>query len=222
MAERKQRSRQPQKRTSQQKKRASSNKKSYFNPKKTEFKQDSQGTSLFKRLYLTNVQRVSLAKWGLYVAVLILLLVIQDVIMSRLSIFGATTDLVVCAVVLITLMEGTDTGSVFVLFASTLFYLSGSSPGPYSVATLTILAIGACMFRQAYWHRNVTSILLCGWLAQMLYEIVTFVIALLRGLTHWGRLGPFLMTGLLSCIVMIPLYYLINAIGQIGGNTWKE
>ena len=49
-----------------------------------------------------------------------------------------------------------------------------------------------------------------------------FAVGILSNLTRWDRMGVFLTTGLLSCLVMIPLYSLINVIGQIGGNTWKE
>ena len=103
-----------------------------------------------------------------------------------------------------------------------MFYFSGSAPGPYCVATLTVLGIGACMFRQLYWHRNRSSIVLCAGIALMLYELSTYGIGIFTGLTYWGRIGVFAGSGLLSWLLMIPLYNLINAIGTIGGNTWKE
>ena len=188
----------------------------------SEFKPDNQDVSLLKVLHLTRVQRDTLLKWGLYIAILVGFCMIQDVIMSQITIFGATTDLVVCAILLITVIEGTEIGSVFVLIASCLYYFSGSSPGPYSVGLLTFLGIGACLFRQMYWHRNQGSIVLCAGLALLGYELGTFTVGVFSKLTHWGRLGAFTTTALLSIVVMIPLYALINRIGQIGGNTWKE
>ena len=152
----------------------------------------------------------------------LLLSVIQDVMMSRFSIFGITTDLMPMVILLITVTEGISNGSLFVLVASLMYYFSGSSPGPYSVAILTVLGIGACMFRQLYWHRNRGSIVLCAGLALMLYEIITYGLGIFLGLTYWGRIGIFVFTGLLSWLIMIPMYKLINAIGTIGGNTWKE
>ena len=56
----------------------------------------------------------------------------------------------------------------------------------------------------------------------MLYELGNFVVGISTGLTRWDRLGTFFVTGLLGIALMIPLYSLINRIGQIGGNTWKE
>ena len=189
---------------------------------KPDFKPDSEKVDILKVLHLTQVQRDKYLKWGLYIALIVVLCMIQDVIMSQVSIFGATTDLAVCAILLITVIEGIEVGSLFVLIASCLFYFSGSSPGPMSVGIMTFLGIGACLFRQMYWHRNQASIVLCAGLALMLYELGNFVVGIATDLTRWDRLGVFVTTGLLSIAVMIPLYSLVNRIGQIGGNTWKE
>ncbi len=194
----------------------------FYRRPKADFKPDNQSFNLLKVLHLTHAQRSTLLKWGLYIAVIVVLCTIQDVIMSHVRIFGATTDLAVCAILLITVIEGIDVGSLFVLIASCLFYFSGSSPGPMSVGLMTLLGIGACLFRQMYWHRNRGSIVLSAGLALMLYELGNFTVGVFSGLTRWDRLPIFAMTGLLSILVMIPLYSLINRIGQIGGTTWKE
>lgn len=190
--------------------------------KQPDFKPDKQGTTWFKTLKVTRAQWDSLFKWGGFALLLIVLLVIQDVFLSQIRVFGATTDLVAAAILLITVTAGISSGSLFVLIASALFYFSGSAPGPYAVATLSVLGIGACMFRQLYWHRNRSSIVLCAGLALMLYELSTYGICLFNGLTYWGRISAFMVKGLLSWAVMLPMYPLIHAIGQIGGNTWKE
>ena len=192
-----------------------------FRPK-ADFKPDSQKVSLLKVLHLTQVQRDRWLKWGLYIALIICLCMIQDVIMSQVTLFGATTDLVPCIILLITVIEGIDVGSIFVLAASCLYYFSGSSSGPMSVGLMTFLGIGACLFRQMYLHRNRGSIILCAGLALMLYELGTFAVGIFTELTRWDRLDVFAVTGALSIAVMIPLYSLVNRIGQIGGNTWKE
>ena len=194
----------------------------FYRRPKADFKPDSQAFDLLKVLHMTHAQRSTLLKWGLYIAVIVVLCTIQDVIMSHIHIFGATTDLAVCAILLITVIEGIDVGSIFVLIASCLFYFSGSSPGPLSVGLMTFLGIGACLFRQMYWHRNRGSIVLSAGLALMLYELGNFTVGVFSGLTRWDRLPIFAMTGLLSVLVMIPLYSLINRIGQIGGTIWKE
>ena len=189
---------------------------------KPEFRPDTEEFNVAKFLYLTQVQRDRLLKWGLYIALILTFSAVQDIIMSQVRLFGGTTDLVVCILLLITVIEGIEVGSVFILAASCFYYFSGSSPGPWAVGILTFLGIGACIFRQLYWHRNQGSIVLCAGTALMLYEIITFGVGIFLQLTRWDRLESFLVTGGLSILVMIPLYTLINAIGQIGGNTWKE
>lgn len=187
-----------------------------------EFRQDSLGTGFLQKLYMTKQQRLRLLRWGSYILSCLVALVIQDNILSRIPIWGACIDLPAAVILLITVIEGTEAGSIFVLMASTIYYFTGSAPGPYVVAAMTIFGIAACIFRQLYWHRSREAILLCGCLALMLYEITTFGGALFMGLTHWGRLGRFLLTGLYSCIVMIPLFPLMHKFGKIGGHTWKE
>lgn len=190
--------------------------------KYSEFKPDAKSATLFKTLRLTVQQRLRLLKWGLYALTIVLALVVQDVIMSRVSIFGATTELAVCVILLITVIEGTETGSLFVLIASTLYFFTGTAPGAYSIGLLTFLGVAADLFRQMYWNRSRSSIVLCAGLAQMGYELGLYAVGLFMGLTRWERIGVFALTGVFNLIVMIPLYPLIYKIGLIGGNTWKE
>lgn len=187
-----------------------------------EFKPDPQTATWVKTLHLTIQQRLQLAKWALYILTIVLCLVVQDVIMSRIRLFGATTDLAVCAILLITVIEGTDTGSLFVLIASTLYYFSGSAPGAYVIALMSFLGVAAVLLRQLYWHRSKGSIVLCTGIALMLYEIGLFVVGIAIGLTLPSRLIYFILTGVYSCLALIPLYSVIYKIGLIGGNTWKE
>ena len=187
-----------------------------------EFKPDAETSTWMKTARLTHLQQLRLAKWVLYSLTVVMGLVIQDVVMSQVSIFGATTDLPVCAILLITVIEGTEIGSLFVLIASTLYYFSGHAPSAWCIGLLTVWGIGATLFRQLFWHRSKGSIILCSAIALTAYEIGLFVVGLTTVLTHWGRLPVFLLTAILSCLVLIPLYSLIHKIGLIGGNTWKE
>lgn len=187
-----------------------------------EFRPDSRRVSLLKPLHFTRLQWLQLLRWAAYVGMCVLCLVIQDSIMSRVSIFGATTDLAVAAMLLITVLEGCDVGSMFILIASTVFYFSGSAPGPYSVGMLTVLGVCATLARQAIWRRSRSSIVLCAGAAALIYEIGLYVVGLFMGLTSWYRFPRFFVTGVLTVAVMFPLYAIIFRIGQIGGYTWKE
>lgn len=102
--------------------------------KQSEFKPDPRQNSLSGLFHVTQLQKQRMLKWTLYVLTGILLLTIQDVIMSRVSIFGATTDLPVVYILLITVIEGVDVGSLFVLFASTIYYFSAPRRGLTALA----------------------------------------------------------------------------------------
>lgn len=196
----------------------------WFRKKKdtSEFKPDVNTSTWLKTSRMTQLQRLRLSKWLLYVLTIVAALVLQDVIMSQISIFGATTDLAVCVILMITVIEGTEVGSLFVLFASLFYYFSGSAPMAACVGLLTFWGIGATMARQMYWHRSRGSVTLFTGLALMGYEMSLFVAGLMEELTIVSRAANFALTGAYSCLVLIPLYPLICKIGLIGGNTWKE
>ena len=190
--------------------------------KQSEFKPDPRQNSLSGLFHVTQLQKQRMLKWTLYVLTGILLLTIQDVIMSRVSIFGATTGRSVVYILLITVIEGVDVGSLFVLFASTIYYFSGSAPGPYCIGLLCAVGIIATLLRQAYLRRTKASIVICAGIALTIYEMGLFVVGIGLGLTRWDRVFSFLITAGYSFGVMILLYPLINKIGLIGGTTWKE
>lgn len=193
-----------------------------FGKPEQDFKPDPNTSTWAKTARLTELQRLRLLKWALYIFTCIFCLVLQDVILSQLPLFGACIDLAVCAILLITVIEGTEVGSLFVFIASLLYYFSGTAPTALCVGILTYTGVLATMLRQMYWHRSRGSILLCAMIALTVYETGVFVAGLYYGLTVFSRIGSFALTSLYSCLVMIPLYSLIYKIGLIGGNTWKE
>ncbi len=187
-----------------------------------EFKPDRENAPLSKKLHLTALQKKQVLQWGLYGFICLFLLVIQDVIMSQVSLRGATTDLVPTAILLISVISDVYAGSLFAIIASTLFVFSGSAPGPYAIAFITVLAVAAAIFRQSFWRRGFRSNILCAGLALLGYELAIWGTGIFLSLTYWGRIGVFLLTWLLSFLVMLALYPLIRRIQKIGGETWRE
>ena len=177
---------------------------------------------IYEFKHLTQLQRRHLLRWTLHALVCLLLLIVQDVIMSRVSIRGATTDLVPMAILLITVVADVYEGSLFAIVASTFYVFSGSAPGPWAIAYITVLGIAAAIFRQTWWRRGFRSHLLCAGLALLGYELAVYGTGIFLGLTYWSRVGVFLMTALLSFAVMAALYPLIRRIHLIGGEVWKE
>ena len=189
---------------------------------KYEFKPDSDKIPLAKKLHLTRQQKLHLLKWSLYSLLCLFLLIFQDVIMSRVHFFGATTDLVPASILLICIISDVYNGSLFAIIASTLYVFTGSAPGPYVVAYITVMGIGAGFFRQSFWRRGFRSNILCAGLALLCYEVAVYGTGLFLGLTYWSRFPVFVTTWVLSFLVMCALYPLTRKIQKIGGELWKE
>ena len=190
--------------------------------KKYEFRPDRTGTSDLGKLYITKKQRLKVLKWTLFALCCLVLLILQDVLMSRLSFFGATTDLVACGILMICLLSGAESGGVFAVAASFIWVFSGSAPGIYSAVLLTALGIFLSIFRQMYLRKGYGATVFCTGIALLGYEMAVFVIGLLLGATRLDRAGIFLLTALYSGLVMPLLYPILSAISKIGGETWKE
>ena len=190
--------------------------------KKQEFQPDKPSATLLSRLMLTPKQQRTFLKWVFYSLFLVLLSVIQDVMLSRVRLFGATTELVPCIIFLICLIEGAHTGSLLSLIAGLLYLFSGTAPGPYSMVAIVFLSVGVCIFRQAYLQESFSSAALCAAIAMFLYVIINFVFGLFLGLTPLSRIFGFLITAILSVLFIPAFYPIIKAINTFGGNPWKE
>ena len=190
--------------------------------KKYSFKPDRIKTNILSKLYLTQTQRHTILKWSLYGLMLLVLSLLQDVVLCRFRIGGSTTELLPCAIFLICLIEGSESGSIFTLVAASLYLFSGSAPGVYSLIFITILGIGVTILRQAYFQKGFMAALVCVAGAMFLYELLVFAIGLFLGLTVFGRIFGFLLTAGLSLISVPILYPIVLAIASIGGQTWKE
>lgn len=190
--------------------------------KKYDFRPDKTGPDLLSKLYLTKKQRLSILKWTLFALALLVLSLLQDVILCRLDVFGATTDLVPCAIFLGCVLLGVESGSVFSLVAATLYQFSGTGPGYYVIALIPVLGVLLTLVRQAYLRKGTFTNIFCAALAFLLYELCLLGIGLLSEQTIWQRSGTFLITTGLSLLTVPVLYPVFSAIERIGGETWKE
>lgn len=190
--------------------------------RKYEFRPDKQSSGILNKLYLTQSQRHSLLKWTLYGAVLLVLSLVQDTMLCKLRIFGATTDLVPCAILLICIIQSIDSGSVFVLVASALYVFSGTAPGTYSMAYLTVLGVAAVIFRQAFLRKGFSAAMLCTSVVFAVYELAVFFTGFFMGLAPFDRIISFVITAVITFVTAPILYPIVVAIGKIGGESWKE
>ena len=190
--------------------------------KRYDFQADKPHSNLLDKLYITPKQRLSILKWLLLGLVLLTLSVLQDVVLCRFRLFGATTDLVPCAIILICIMEGVENGCIFAFISSLIYQFSGSAPGMYAMVFLTIIAILAAILRQSYLQKGFGAALFCTSCAMLLYELLVFAMGLFLELSYPGRIVGFLITGGLSLLSVPLLYPLVMLIGAIGGSIWNE
>ena len=193
----------------------------FFN-RKYEFKPDRTDGGTLKKLYLTPLQRKRLLKWALISAVLVLLSLVQDVVLSQISIYGATFALVPCGILMCAMFFDPETTAVFTLVSSTLYYFSGTAPGVYSIILLTGLGTFLSIFRRGYLQRCFSALYLCAAVGMMAYELLVFGVGCFLNHTFVDRFGVFMLSGGLSVVVMPLLYPVFLSISNIGGETWKE
>ena len=190
--------------------------------RKYEFKPDRTDGGTLKKLYLTPLQRKRLLKWALISAILVLLSLLQDVVLSQISIYGATFVLVPCGILMCAMFFEPETTAVFTLVSSTLYYFSGTAPGVYSIILLTGLGTFLSIFRRGYLQRCFSALYLCAAVGMMAYELLVFGIGCFLNNTIAARFGVFMLSGGLSVAVMPLLYPVFLSISNIGGETWKE
>jgi hypothetical protein len=188
--------------------------------KKNEFKPDKPHSGVWEKLLLTKLQRKAFLKWTLYALVLVVLSVVQDVLLSRVRLLGATTELVPCGIFLVCLLEGADRGSIFVLVASMLYYFSGTGEGVYVILFITAVAIGATWVRQRFLQSGFGAAMVCTAAAMVVYRLAMYAIGTFLGLTTLSSIGSFLLTAIMTMIPAPVIYLVLCAIG--GGDIWKE
>lgn len=190
--------------------------------KNFDFKPDRVKTDVLGKLLLTKKQRLSLLRWALFGAVCLVGLLVQDVVLSRVTVLDTTTELVPAFILAVCVLQGAESGCVFALAASCVYYFSGSAPGPYCIPLITALAVLAAIFRQGYLRKGFSALLLCVAVSMVLYELAVFGIGMFLGRTLLPRLGAFCLTAVLSTAAVPLVYPILLSIGKIGGETWKE
>ena len=181
-----------------------------------------EGTTLLGKLYLTPRQRSAVLKWALYALTTLMVLVLQDVVFSRLSLLGGTVCLTHGLILLIGLIEGPNAGSVFAMAAGTFWALSGQAMGSLSLLVLTVEAAVLGAFLLAYLRRGFWPLMACCALGLLVYEAAIFLGGVFLSYTTLSRWLSFLSTALTGCLGCMALYPLAAAIAKIGGIPWNE
>ena len=187
-----------------------------------EFKPDKLGSSWLSKLYLTRQQRRTILKWVVYLILLVLVSLVQDVILCRFRLWGAATDLVPCLLLLICITEGAEGGGVFALLGALYYLYSGTAPGPYVVALIPVIGIPLSILRQAYLRKGFLTALICLIPAMVLYELGVFAFGMFLERTFAWRLMGFVLSALLSMLAVPVMYPVCRLIHKIGGKLWNE
>ena len=190
--------------------------------KKYEFRPDKTGPDLLNKLYLTKKQRLSLLKWTLFSLVLLALSLLQDVILCHLNIFGASTDLLPCAIFVAGILLGAEDGGVFSLCGAAFYQLSGSGPGYYVIALIPVLTVLLALFRQSYLQKGFAASMLCTAAATLGYAFCIFLIGLFLEKTTGSRFVSHMLSALYTLVAAPVLYPVVTGINSIGGEAWKE
>ena len=190
--------------------------------KKYQFRPDPTGAGIWNKLYITPKQRKTALKWGLYGMVCLVCLILQDAFFGRVRLLGGYADLAPAAIILICLMQGSHSGSLFALIGSMVFVFSGSAPDTFAIAFITVYAALVTLFREQFLRRGFGSAWICTGVAMVAYELSVYLLGLFFALTYPGRITVFLMSALVTSLAVPALYPLLNWIGRIGGETWKE
>lgn len=190
--------------------------------RKYDFKPDNFRATLASKLYLTPKQRMTILRWFLFVILLIVTSVLQDVILCRFQLFGATTDLVPSVIILSCMIIGAHGSAVFVLLAALGYQAAGTAPGYYVVPLIVFLSLLLSLFRESFLRKSFSSVMLSAGVAVLVYEMLVFVMGLAFGDTRLDRWMVFLITGGLSVLTLPILYPVVKTIAKIGGEAWKE
>lgn len=190
--------------------------------RKYEFKPDKIASGTLNKLYITKKQRLAFLKWLLLAAFLVFLCIVQDVALSQVRLFGASFDLMAAALLLACILLDPEIGSIFMLIGSLVYWFSGSAPGPYVVALLTVLGVFFAIVRHCYLHDTFGSALFCAGAALAVYEATLFGIGVFLGHTTVTRWADFAIKAAISLATMPLMYPVFVSIGKIGGESWND
>ena len=193
-----------------------------FRRKNADFRPDSQRQDWTQRLYLSPQQQRRYLKWALLSLLSVVALVLQDVLFARMSLFGATVDMVPTVLFMICVIHGAESGAVFMLVGALIYWFSGSAPGVYVILLIPVLGTVAAAFRQAYLRKGFRTTLMCTAAALVVYETVSFLASLLLGVTRFGRAYVMVISTALSLLTLPAVFLLVWGICKIGGDSWKE
>ena len=175
---------------------------------------------MLKHFHLTRRQWIAALKWTIYALMLLLVLIIQDVVLSKQPPFGRSLQPVPVYIVCVCVREGPERGGLFALIASVFWCLSGADYGNLSVALLPIGSIlGAVLCRAALTVRFLPTFLCCAAVC-LINDSVIFAFKLVLTAVSPDQYYRLLLPGWALSLLSVPvLYFPVKAISRIGGRN---
>lgn len=173
---------------------------------------------MLEKLRLTPRQWKNVAKWSLYALLFLVVMLIQTVTLGNVYIFGTGLSLLPIVCCCICLTESAGNGGIFVLFASTLWCLSGADLGSVWVLLWTVLSVLTAIFCRVLLNDRILSGAVCCFVMLLCCESLGFLVK--RLLEHIA--GIYYLTKVLPCVVLSMLcypliYWVVRSIARIGG-----
>lgn len=184
--------------------------------------EQGEGTTLMGKLYITRIQRQKLLKWGLYALVFLVLLVLQDSVLSRLHPLEGSIQPVSAMILLVCVLETPEAAGGFALATGLFWCLSGAELGSASVLLLPAIGMTLSAFRMANLRGRFSSAFLCCGAGLLAHDGLRFLLALFLGYTRTTYLPAAAVTWAVSWMLSALLYLPAKSIGKIGGQTWTE
>ena len=173
---------------------------------------------MLKYFYLTKRQWLGILKWSLYGLLTLLVLLLQTVVLSPLSIFGAKLAPLPILIVCVCIREGPEKGGVYAILATLFWCLSGADFGNLSVAVIPVGAMLSAVLCQVYLTKRLLPTSLCclgvSWInASAIFVFKLILPPSLAADNYWRVLLP----GVLLSMLFMPIHYaLVKLIGRIG------
>lgn len=153
----------------------------------------------------------------LYSILFLLSMLLQTIVLPRLTIGGIALCAVPTCVVCVAVREGADRASLYALLCGTVFCLTGVDCGPIYIVSLTLSAAIAGAACDRFYTRTFVPALVLSLLGLTLCEGLAFLFRVYVGSVAASLFQTVLLPEILFSILIFPLFYFgAWAVSQIG------
>lgn len=154
--------------------------------------------------------------WGLYAALVLLVLVLQTVSFGRPRFFGVKLCFVPVLVACVSMHVGSEAGCVFGMVCGLVWTLSGADGGAMHIVLLALCGAVAGYLCDRYLVRNLVSALLMSLMCLLFCQLVLFLFKCMVSSIGIPGLLPVLAQVGLSLLLCPPVYLAAWAIRKAG------